>query len=197
MKQYQQINQLLRDSSFFYTIAIGVDSAYCYVSNNYDTNFKLNYGTLLGKHFSVTLHPEDVAICEKLGGDCFANPGKLVPATLRKHDGKGGFVTTQWEMQAFFDEHEQPAGIFCIGFNISEYVSTRSQLASAHTQLDTIGFVQSHVVRKPLANIIGLSQLIHEHIDNQNITQLCGMLKQSAEELDDAIKIISNATTKQ
>ena len=196
MKQYQQINQLLKDSSFFYTIAIDVNSMYCYVSSNYDTNFKLNHGTLLGKHFSVTLHPEDVALCEISGRECFSNPGKLVPATLRKHNGKGGFVTTKWEMQAFYDDQGAPAGIFCIGYNISEHVSTRSQLASAHAQLNTIGFMQSHVIRKPLANIIGLSQLIDDHTDKSETTRLCTMLRESAEELDIAIKTISKEITK-
>ncbi|PJJ79900.1 hypothetical protein [Mucilaginibacter auburnensis] len=197
MENYRQINQLLNDSSFFYTISIGIDSMYCYVSKNYDNNFKLNHGTLLGKHFSVTLHPEDVAICETLGAKCFSEPGKLIPATLRKHDGKGGFVTTQWEMQAYFDDNGQPAGIFCIGYNISEFVSTQNQLDSAHTQLDTIGFIQSHMVRKPLANIIGLSDLISEHTNDNAVTQLCQMLKQSSEELDSIIKNISKEATRQ
>ncbi len=195
MKQYQQINQLLKDSSFFYTIAIDVNSMYCYVSNNYDNNFKLNHGTLLGKHFSITLHPDDVVFCEISGRECFSNPGKLIPATLRKHDGKGGFVTTKWEMQAFYDEQGEPAGIFCIGYNISEHVSTRSKLASAHTQLNTIGFIQSHVVRKPLANIIGLADMINEQVSDESLSDLCEMLKKSAIELDEAVKDISNKTT--
>jgi hypothetical protein len=194
MKQYQQINKFLDDSSFFYTIAIGMDSLYSYVSKNYDRNFEFTNGTLLGKHFSVTLHPDDVEICERVGYECFANPGKLLSATLRKHDGHGGFVTTQWEMQAFFDEQGQPEGIFCIGYNISEFVSTRTRLASAHTQLTNIGYIQSHMVRKPLANIIALVDMIHDQGSDDKVSDLCAMLKKSSTELDNAVKEISDKT---
>ena len=112
MNDFSPINRFLNDSTFFYTIAIGMDSNYSYVSSNYDRNFEFSNGTLLGRPFSVTLHPDDISICESVGMQCFSEPGRLFAATLRKHDGRGGFVTTQWEMQAYFDEHGQPEGIF-------------------------------------------------------------------------------------
>lgn len=194
MNQFAQINRFLKESAFFYTIAIGLDSRYSFVSKNYDRNFEFTNGTLLGRHFSVTLHPDDIAICEQVGGQCFANPEQLLPATLRKHDGQGGFVTTQWEMQAFFDEAGQPEGIFCIGYNISEFIDTRSRLNSAHIQLDEIGFIQSHLVRKPLANIIGLADLIRQELSDKRVDYLCAMLKTSTTELDGVINDISDKT---
>lgn len=196
MKNFQQINNFLHQSTFFYTIAIGMDSLYSYVSKNYDRNFEFTNGTLLGRHFSVTLHPEDIAICERVGYECFANPGVLLPATLRKHNGHGGFVTTQWEMQSFFDDQGQPEGIYCIGYNITEFVDTRSRLDLAYNQLDDIGFIQSHVFRKPLANIISLTNMIQQEASDKNVNDLCVMLKKSSVELDEAIKDISNKTTK-
>lgn len=194
MDHYPQINRFLKDSSFFYTIAIGMDSRYSYVSKNYDRNFEFTNGTLLGRHFSVTLHPEDIAICEQVGLQCFTAPGQLFSATLRKHDGRGGFVTTQWEMQALFDEQGQPDGIFCMGYNITEFVDTRTRLDSAHNQLDEIGFIQSHLVRKPLANIIALADLIVEELADKRVNDLCAMLKNSTAELDQVIKDISDKT---
>lgn len=194
MNQYHQINEFLKDSDFFYTIAIGLDSRYLYVSSNYDRNFSLTDKTLLGSHFSVTLHPEDIAICEEVGMQCFTAPGQLFPATLRKHDGRGGFVTTQWEMQALFDGQGEPEGIFCIGYNISEFVDTRNRLNSAYTQLDDIGFTQSHLVRRPLANIMGLIDTIELEFSDKRLKHLCDMLKKSSAELDEMIKYISDKT---
>lgn len=194
MKHYSQVNQLLKDSTFFYTIAIGMDSKYSYVSKNYDRNFEFSNGTLLGRHFSVTLHPEDITICEQVGMQCFSDPGRLFSATLRKHNGSGGFVTTQWEMQALFDEQGQPEGIFCIGYNITEFIDTQSRLASANNQLNDIGFMQSHLVRKPLANIMALADLIQQDLSNQRLNDLCKMLNTSTAELDQVIRNISNMT---
>ncbi len=100
-------------------------------------------------------------------------------------------------MESYFDENGQPAGIFCVGYNITEFVDTRTRLDSAHTQLHTIGYIQSHVVRKPLANIIGLANLIQQQASDEGIGDLCAMLKKSSAELDDAIKDISDETTKE
>ncbi|QEC74715.1 PAS domain-containing protein [Mucilaginibacter ginsenosidivorax] len=194
MQYHPQINAFLKNSSFFYTIAIGMDSRYSYVSKNYDRNFEFTNGTLLGRHFSVTLHPEDVAICEQVGMRCFSKPGELFSATLRKHDGQGGFVTTQWEMQALFDTDGNPDGIFCIGYNITEFVDAKTKLDSANNQLSEIGFIQSHAVRKPLANIMGLTDLIYDNGD-EFTRDLCEMLQKSTVELDQVIIEISNKTT--
>jgi signal transduction histidine kinase len=192
MNHYPQINEFLKDSSFFYTITIGMDSRYSYVSKNYDRNFEFTNSTLLGRHFSVTLHPEDIHICEEVGMQCITSPGQLFAATLRKHDGRGGFVTTQWEMQALFDENDQPDGIFCLGYNITEFIDTRTRLDSANTQLNEIGFMQSHMVRKPLANIIGLTTFIQQETSDSELLRFCELLKQSTAELDQVIRDISN-----
>ncbi|MGF7081487.1 hypothetical protein [Mucilaginibacter sp. UYCu711] len=198
MEHYRQINEFLADSSFFYSIAIGMDSKYAYVSTNYNRNFDQSNDSLLGKDFSVTLNPEDIAICAEVGMQCFQSPGILFPATLRKHDGKGGFVITQWEMKSYFDEQDQPAGIFCIGYNITEYVDTRSRLADATTEiavknekLNDISFMQSHVIRKPLANIMGLADILESMNVQGNQKNINKMMISSAKELDMVIRNIS------
>jgi hypothetical protein len=89
MVRFQQVNDFLANSNFFYTIAIGMDSRYSFVSSNYNRNFDQSNGSLLSKHFSITLHPEDVSICAEVGRKCFEQAGQLFPATLRKHDGMG------------------------------------------------------------------------------------------------------------
>ncbi|MBD1393173.1 PAS domain-containing protein [Mucilaginibacter glaciei] len=199
MKRFRQITGFLANSSVFYTIAINLDSKYVFVSNNYNRNFDQSNGSLLGKNFSVTLHPDDIRICAEVGMKCLAQPGELFPATLRKHDGKGGFVVTQWEMSAYCDISEQPAGIFCIGYNITEYIDTQIKLEDAtleivgkNDQLNEIGFIQSHVVRKPLANIIGLADLLEGADMNSQEKSIVGMMVSSAKELDLMIRDISN-----
>jgi hypothetical protein len=192
MQHFKEINTFLASSSFFYTIAIGMDSRYSYVSDNYNRNFALLEESLLGKHFSTTLHPDDIPLCAEAGGRCFKNPGVLIPATLRKHDGKGGFVVTQWEMQALFNEQQQPEGVFCVGYNITELISAQTEIESKNTQLSEISFMQSHVVRKPLANIIGLSYLLSDMEVGPEVRQVHTKLFDSANELDMVIKEISH-----
>ncbi|MFA6248951.1 MAG: hypothetical protein WC615_18565 [Mucilaginibacter sp.] len=192
MQYFKEINNFLSSSSFFYTIAIGLDSHYSYVSDNYNRNFALSEKSLLGKHFSTTMHPDDVAICAEAGMKCFQKPGILIPATLRKHDGEGGFVITQWEMQGIFSEKNEPEGVFCIGYNITELVSAQTEIETKNMKLSEISFIQSHGVRKPLANIIGISYLLADMEVRPDVRQLHDKLITSANELDMVIKEIAH-----
>lgn len=197
MQHFKETIKLLENSAFYYTIAIGMDSRYMYISPSYDRNFDFLKESLLGKPFYITLHTDDIKICEEVGMKCFENPNQLYPATLRKHDGKGGYVTTQWEFKAFFDEDNNPHGIFCIGYNITEYVAAQNQLQHAETeiehktdQLNEIGFMQAHVIRKPLANIMGLMNVLDNMEMDANLSTVKTLILNSAIELDGVIKEI-------
>ena len=201
MNHFKETRGLLQNSSYYYTISIGMDNRYTYVSPNYDLNFGFIESSLLGKPFYITLHPDDIKICQQVGMQCFEKPGELLPATLRKHDGKGGFVFTQWELTAIFDENNNPEGIFCVGYNITEHVDTRTKLQNAEAtihdredQLTEIGFIQSHVVRKPLANIVGLVSILRTTDANTDLDYITKLLLNSAEELDKVIKDITAKT---
>ncbi len=195
MIKFKETTELLAESAFFYTIAIGMDSRYIYVSKNYDDSFDVDNNSLMGKHFSITLHPEDVKLCEQVSVECFKFPGSLFPLTLRKRDGKGGFVFTQWEMQAILDDDDKPKGIFCVGYNITEHMDTQAKLRNANTeiaskesQLNEIGVLQSHGVRRPLANIIGLAGILKTMTLDANLANIRDMIVESAEQLDLVIK---------
>ncbi len=201
MDHFLETRNLLQNSTYYYAIAIGMDNRYSYVSPNYDVNFSFINDSLLGKPFYITLHPDDIKICQEAGAKCFEKPHELFPATLRKHDGKGGFIFTQWELKAIFDEDGNPEGIFCIGYNITEYVDTRNQLKTANIvihdkddQLNEIGFIQSHVVRKPLANIIGLINILKITEGDTEIDTVTNLLLNSARELDEVIRDITAKT---
>lgn len=105
------LNTFLHNSHYFYTISENMDSVYSYVSPNYNKNFGAGRESLFGQKFSVTLHPEDIEVCSATGYRCMQNPDRLIPVTLRKHDGKGGFVTTHWEMQAMMSPDNTPISI--------------------------------------------------------------------------------------
>ena len=202
MHYVRETIKLLENSSFYYIIIIGMDSMYTYVSPNYDNNFGFTGDSLLGKPFSITLHPDDIKICEEVGAKCFENPALLLPATLRKYDGKGGFVFTQWEFKALFNDENSPEGVFCIGYNITEHIDTRSKLVSANEEIENktdqlyeIGFLQSHVIRKPLANLMGLVNILATMDMDANLQGLNNMLIESANDLDEVIKKIVNKTS--
>jgi len=63
-------------------------------------------------------------------------------------------------------------------------------LKKSEMQLKEIAWQQSHTVRKPLSNILGLVELMKDEMDYGKMQELYAMLKTSAAELDERIKEI-------
>ncbi|WP_158795973.1 PAS domain-containing protein [Pedobacter sp. L105] len=199
MHQFEETKRLLDDSNIYYLIAVGVDSNYSYVNKRYQRIFEKVHGNLVGQHFSLTMHPDDVEVCRAVSKLAVNHPGKAFPAMIRKHDGKGGYVITQWEFKAIFDAANQPAGMFCIGHDITEFMlnstelkDTKEILTKTKLTLDQINYIQSHVVRKPIANIMGLTLLLESMTMEPGVENMFKMINESAKELDQLIRNMAN-----
>jgi PAS domain-containing protein len=86
---------------------------------------------------------------------------------------------------------------------VANYSSLKLSLTSAQKTLDenkqlfkNIALNQSHMVRKPLANILGLLQLLEDEDLPESSKNLFQMLQVSVEELDEMIKVASNPAHK-
>jgi hypothetical protein len=198
MPDFEEIKKLLDDSTMYYLISVGMDSNYSYVNKRYQNVFQNVHGKLVGQHYSVTMHPEDTQICQSVSELAFMNPDMVFPAVIRKHDGHGGYVTTKWEYKAIFGQDSLPLGMFCIGHDITELVQssselkdTKESLTKTQYNLAEINYIQSHVVRKPLANIMGLSSLLETMDLTEELGDIVNLINESAKELDQVIKDIA------
>ncbi len=190
---------LLKDSDFYYMISVDLNGKYNYINNRYAQSFGFISDNLVGQPYYITMHPDDTKICEEVGGKCFEHPGQLFPAIIRKHNGSGGYVVTQWEYTLMV-ENGIPIGIFCIGFDITEYVrvttlnkSMNYDLEQKNDLLYEIAFEQSHIVRAPLANIIGLVSILKNLKLGPNAEAIIKMLDESSTQLD---KVITTTVAK-
>ncbi|MEJ8803457.1 histidine kinase dimerization/phospho-acceptor domain-containing protein [Pontibacter sp. H249] len=188
MTSFEETKRLLEDSTFYYIITTNMEGKYTYVNNCYNKAFKHIYGTILGQPYEMTMHPDDTKVCEEVAVKCFTNPDSTFPATIRKHDGKGGYLITQWEYKALLDVHGNPAGMFCLGYDITDYTVYHEQLKDAQSLLKEIAFYQSHVLRRPLANIMGLAKILERMELDQNLRNICEMIIESSQQLDAVIK---------
>jgi len=191
MQNFEETKRLLENSNIYYLIVVGMDSNYSYVNTRYERIFKGLYGTLVGRHYSVTMHADDLEICKAVSEKAFTYPDEVFPAIIRKHDGKDGYVITQWEYKAIFDENNLPAGVFCIGHDITEFmqnstdlIDIKESLTKTQLTLEQINYIQSHVVRKPIANIMGLSLLLDTMNMDPDIKNIFDRINESAKELD-------------
>jgi PAS domain S-box-containing protein len=180
-QQFDGIKAILGDSGTYYLIAVDMDSNYSYLNRRYAEMFEPIHGTLVGKHYAATIHPDDQQTCKIVSQMAFTYLDSVFPATLRKHDGKGGYFITRWEYKAMVDENGGPLGIFCIGHDITELTQVAGEL---HEVKDS----HSHAVRRHVANLIGLGKLIREANDIDDMQDAAKMIVQSADELDDVIR---------
>lgn len=196
MNIFQETRDLLEHSNFFYIIVTGMDGNYSYINSHYEKKFP-QYIPLVGKPYYITMHPDDMQTCAEVAEKCFENPGGIFPATIRKHDGQGGYVFTQWEYRAILNADGSPAGIFCLGYDITTYELEKQLRRQRETEigdktraLKEIAFQQSHLVRAPLSNILGLATVLAQSDADSNITNLCHLILESAHKLDDVVREI-------
>lgn len=67
-----------------------------------------------------------------------------------------------------------------------------ADIKAQNERLEKYSFMNAHIVRAPLANIIGAMQLYHQTEDVQKRNELLSMLEESAQKLDDAIQEVAN-----
>lgn len=181
MKQFDEVKSLLGNSNTYYLIAVDMDSNYSYLNKRYSDHFEPIHGDLVGKNYAITMHQDDQHTCKIVAQMAFMYPGSLFPATLRKHDGRGGFVVTRWEYKAMFNQNGDPAGIFCIGHDITELTKVTGELQRAKED-------HSHSVRLHVANILGLAKIIKEARDSEDMRDAAKMILQSSSDLDEIIR---------
>lgn len=192
--------KLLNHSSFYYVICTGIDGNYSYVNESYANKFKFITSDFVGKPYYISMHPDDTSICEEVGEKCYTNPGVLFPAIIRKYDGRGGYIVTQWEFTLII-ENNKPAGIFCLGYDITEFVRAKNEVYSVqkdieckNLMLNAIAFEQSHIVRAPLANVMGLVTILKNLNLGPNASSIITMLEESTNQLDLVIRSIVKKT---
>lgn len=191
MMQFQQTIELLQNSNFYYIITTNMQGRYVYINNHYKNSFFHIHENIVGMPYQITMHPDDTKVCEEVAAQCFANPDQMFPATIRKHDGAGGYVITQWEYKAMFNDKGEPDGIFCLGYDITQFVDEQQQLKQAETEIEKktevlkeIAFQHSHLIRSPLSNILGLAAVLDKMDIDTNVKNICKMIVESSNKLD-------------
>lgn len=195
MKYFEETRRLLEHSNFLYVLLVNLEGNYEYINSNYAKAFAHISNDLLKEPYFITMHPDDIHICAEVSAMCFSQPEKLFPATIRKHDGRGGYIITNWEFKAIIDEDNQPIGVLCIGYDITRFEDEKKRLQEAEAdnqkkkmQLKEIAFNQSHHIRAPLTNIIGLATILNKMDVDPNVKNICKMILESSEQLDNVIR---------
>lgn len=106
----------------------------------------------------------------------------------RKKNGEVILVEIQTSEILF---HSKPAHIM-VARDITERINYINAIEKQNQRFSEIAWIQSHVVRAPIARLMGLIDLIkHPAIDEQLKSELMGYILESAHELDDIVREIT------
>jgi len=105
----------------------------------------------------------------------------------------GGFIQVHATKSPVLDDAGNVTAIIGICKDITERKTVHKKLVKQNNQFRQIARLQSHAVRRPLANMLGLIDLVQYYADKKDFEEvlyLINLLKQSSEDLDDIIRRI-------
>ncbi|KAB2814811.1 PAS domain S-box protein [Phaeocystidibacter luteus] len=138
LQQRERLYNALVKSDRAYLIRVNMDGIYEFVNESYQNAFKHINKNFVGMSYTETVHPDDIQKCIEVGQQCMASPSRMVPASLRKHDGKGGFVRTTWEYIAILDEDGKVKGLQGLGRDEAELDAVKSAFQKNETRINVI-----------------------------------------------------------
>ena len=112
---------------------------------------------------------------------------------------KGNVIWVKAIGKPFYDEHKKLIGIYGIIQDITEQEIAQLKILNQNKALKDIALMQSHVMRHPVSNIIGITKIIaEEDFGPTDLEQMIKYLNNEAFKLDVIIKnIVSKAHDKE
>lgn len=129
MLRRQHIGQLFHTSRTFMATALDLEGRYLYANPAFCEEFNFDAEHLAGQPFQTTLHPDDVAVCLEAAQGVLQSRRGSTTVKIRKSFPTGECYWTRWEFFPLFDnEGDQAAGIFCLGYNTTNWEKAEQNL---------------------------------------------------------------------
>ena len=96
------------------------------------------------------------------------------------------------EFTPLFDEHDDYTGYIAVYNNITSRKEKEEEIIRQNDKLREVAWLSSHEVRRPLANIMGLVDLIRHTADVTEKVEIMERVNRSAKELDKIVHIINS-----
>lgn len=143
--------------------------------------------------FTSRVHPDDRAETEKALAKIMESDNPIF-ATFRIIRPNGEVRIISGNVKCIRNLVNEIVRLIGINHDITEDQLLRQKLIHQNEQLKKIAWMQSHRLRKPVANIIGLLQLYDLKKNDLSESDFIHYLKESSAELDEMIKEIIERT---
>ncbi|MVN91815.1 histidine kinase dimerization/phospho-acceptor domain-containing protein [Mucilaginibacter aquatilis] len=182
---FERSVELLAESKNFYLVKIDTKGNYIYMNDLFINRHSSFYNKSEVRSAALALHPDDHATSYQTYQRCVAHPDQTFAATLRKLDGKGGYIITYWEYKADIDNDGIISGVIGVGHDVTAFESRKEHLRFLTETLNNLAEQQSHDLRRPLANVLGLVEVLKVlGDDSEQVKEIADKLIQSCEQLN-------------
>jgi PAS domain S-box-containing protein len=154
------------------------------------------YRNLSTDFYRKIIHPDDFKKAQAALDELIhSKKGEVIELTIRARKKDGAYI---WLYSRQMIYERVPGNKICTIIRESEdvtrLVEAEQQLAKKVELLKEISYKNSHLVRSPVASIIGLVGLIEEHgINGEHNRQIFQFLKEAITKLDEVIHEINDA----
>ncbi|MFN4083141.1 MAG: PAS domain-containing protein [Bacteroidia bacterium] len=133
-----QLPDFIINSNNYYVIVTDLSGYYVYVNHYFKKTFQLNYKKLREISNLTTIHPDDHDICRETVKNCLTNINNIYKVKLRKPGKNNEYISTIWEFSAFKNSQKDVIGVLCIGHNITDLESAKSEAIAFARKVDNI-----------------------------------------------------------
>lgn len=183
----KQFQLSMVESRANYLIRVYADYSCDFANKAYTKSFNLSKNELATYNFLDNIYLEDKERFIETLQHGKENKTTIISIELR-HTLNNEVSHTYWEFRFIKNEQKNTTQIQGVGYDITTRIIQEKKLQLQNQQFKKIAFISSHTVRRPLANILGLT----ESIDRRNPCnpvnlEIIDSLKISAKELDSVI----------
>ncbi|MDP1728394.1 MAG: PAS domain S-box protein, partial [Bacteroidota bacterium] len=187
-ERYNLVAKATNDSIWDMNIATGEVSRF---GDGFNNLFGYSLANYDNDHFHFTnlVHPEDLSELKESMNSAFNNPNERYwekEYRFQKADGQYAYVYDKGYI--IRDKNGKAQRMLGSARDITERVNHINAIKEQNKRLREIAWKQSHIVRAPLARMIGLANLLdYENQVDEETNQILKYILSSAHELDEVI----------
>ena len=176
-------------------LTIDENGVITYISPNAKNVFGFDYTEIKGFSLLEFSHPDEkVLIAEDISA-AFNNDKGILKATSRIMHKEGYYLWIQSEGTVRTTPEGKKYGII-VSRDIDKERRSELQVREQNRKLKDIAFIQSHILRRPLANILGLLAMntLSDNMPLESV-RLLNLIRKEAETMDDIVYEIVEKST--
>lgn len=143
--------------------------------------------------YKTIIHPDDVqTVQDTLQKISKANKGEVFEMTIRLLKSDGAYIWV-YSRQMVYEHRGQVTTIIREVEDVTRLIELKNELEQKVDQLKTVSYKNSHLLRGPVASILGLVDMVEdEGINGEHNRQIFRYLKETITKLDNVVYEIND-----